>query len=96
MDVDEAIIVGVDKVNGVECNHFVFREQEIDWQICIQRDNTPLPLKFVVTDKNIKGQPQIIYVLKWDTAPDLSNQNYTFTPQSGDHKISFGKVLTEK
>ncbi|NOR80431.1 MAG: DUF2092 domain-containing protein [Methyloprofundus sp.] len=95
-DVNEAIIVGVEKVNGVECNQFAFREKDIDWQICIQRDDTPLPLKLVITEKDLKAQPQMISVLKWDIAPDLSKQNYTFTPHSGDHKISFGKVLTDK
>lgn len=95
-DVDEAIIVGVEKVSGVDCNQFAFREKDFDWQICIQRDGTPLPLKLVVTEKDAKAQPQSIFVLKWDTAPDLSKQNYTFTPHSGDQKISFGKVVSDK
>lgn len=95
-DVQEAIIVGVDQVNGVKCNQFAFREQEIDWQICIQRDGTPLPLKLVITEKNIETQPQRITVLKWNTAPDLSAQNYTFKAHQGDQKINFGKIKTDK
>ncbi len=80
----------------MSCNHFAFREKEIDWQICIQREGSPLPLKLVITEKEVEAQPQYITVLKWDIAPDLSKQNYTFTPHSGDHKISFGKVVTVK
>ena len=94
-DVDEAIIIGVDQVNGVKCNQFAFREQEIDWQICIQRDGTPLPLRLVITEKNIESQPQHISVLTWNTAPDLSTQNYTFKAQKGDQKINFGKVKAD-
>ena len=95
-NVDEAIIVGIDQVNGVNCNHFAFREKDIDWQICIQRDGAPLPLKLVITEKGVETQPQHISVLKWNTAPDLSKQNYTFTPHKGDQKINFGKVADDK
>ena len=95
-DVDEAIIVGIDQVNGVKCNQFAFREQEIDWQICIQRDGIPLPLKLVITEKNVATQPQRILVLTWNTAPELSTQNYTFKAHEGDQKINFGKVKTDK
>jgi len=94
--VDEATFLGIDKINGVSCNHFAFRQKEIDWQICIQRGDTPLPLKLVITDKNIETQPQYISVFKWDTAPDLSTQNYTFSPRESDHKINFGKVEADK
>ena len=90
--VNEAIIIGVDQVNGVKCNQFAFREPEIDWQICIQRDGTPLPLKLVITEKDIATQPQHISVLTWNTAPDLSAQNYTFKAHEGDQKINFRKV----
>jgi len=94
--VDEATILGIDKVNGLSCNHFAFRQKDIDWQICIQRGDTPLPLKLVITEKNIETQPQYISVFKWDTAPDLSLQNYTFSPRERDHKINFGKVDADK
>jgi len=94
--IEEAIIVGVDKINGISCNHFAFRQKEIDWQICIQRGDTPLPLKLVITSKEEAAQPQYVSVLKWDTAPALNAQSYTFAPRDGDSKIKFGKVDADK
>lgn len=94
--IDEAMIVGIDQIDGVSCNHFAFRQKEIDWQICIQRGDTPLPLKVVITSKQEAAQPQHVSVLKWDTAPSLSGQNYTFAPRDGDSKIKFGKVEADK
>lgn len=96
VDIKEGMYAGLEQVNGVSCNLFAFREQEIDWQICIQSDGTPLPLKLVITEKTIEAQPQQISTLKWNTAPDLNKQNYTFIPHDGDQKISFGKVKTDK
>lgn len=94
--IDEAMIIGVDKVNGISCNLFAIRQQEIDWQICIQRDDTPLPLKLVITSKKEESQPQYTAVLQWDTKPTLSKQSYTFAPSETDHKINFSKSDTNK
>jgi len=93
--IEEALIVGVDKVNGISCNHFAFRQQEIDWQICIQRGNTPLPLKLVIISKKEESHPQYTAVLKWDTAPVLNKQLFIFTPASTDNKINFSKADTK-
>ena len=87
--VDEAMIIGVDKVDGVSCNHFAFREKNVDWQVCIQRGGEPLPLKLIINDKSVKNQTKYVAIIKWDTAPSLDGQSYTFTPKEGEHKINF-------
>lgn len=95
-NIDEAVVIGIDQVNGVSCNQFAFREKEVDWQICIQRGNTPLPLKMVIVSKLEPSQPQYVAILKWDTSPALYNTTYTFTPTSNAHKINFGKKDNEQ
>jgi len=87
-DIEEAILIGVARVDGVSCNHFAFRQQDIDWQICIQRGDIPLPLKLIITTKLEEAQPQYIALFKWDTAPtEKDKQYYTFIPDENDHKI---------
>ena len=89
-EIEEAILIGVDRVEGVSCNHFAFRQKDIDWQICIQRGDMPLPLKLVITTKLEEAQPQYVALFKWDTAPVRKNkQYYTFIPDENDHKIDF-------
>lgn len=87
--VDEAIIVGLDQINGKDCTQYAFRGPEVDWQIWVQRGDTPLPLKLVITSKKLTSQPQYAAVLNWDTTPTLSDQAFTFTPAAGDKKINF-------
>ncbi len=94
--VDDAMIVGLDQINGIDCTQFAFRSQEIDWQIWIQRDNAPLPLKLVVTSKKQTGQPQYSAVLNWNTTPTLNNNSFTFTPADGDKQINFNRATTRK
>ena len=90
--IESAIIVGYGNVNGVKCEHYAFRQKEIDWQICIQQGETPLPLKLVITSKLEAEQPQYVSVMKWDTAAALDDKAFAYTPQEGDTKISFNPV----
>ena len=88
-DIESAIVVGYGNVNGVKCEHYAFRQKEVDWQICIQQGETPLPLKLVITSKLEKEQPQYVSVMKWDTTAAPDDKAFTFSPQEGDTKISF-------
>ncbi len=91
-EIESAIIVGYGNVNGVKCEHYAFRQKEVDWQICIQQGETPLPLKLVITSKLEAEQPQYVSVMKWDTAAALDDKAFAYTPQEGDTKISFNPV----
>ena len=88
-DIESAIIVGYGNVDGVQCEHYAFRQKLVDWQICIQQGETPLPLKYVITSKLEAEQPQYVSVMKWDTAKVPDDKAFTYTPQEGDVKISF-------
>ena len=91
-DIESAIIVGYGNVNGVQCEHYAFRQKQVDWQICIQQGDTPLPLKYVITSKNEEEQPQHVSVMKWDVAAAPDPKAFTFTPGEGDTKIAFNPV----
>ena len=93
--VDEAMVVGINQVNGVSCDHFAFRQKEIDWQVCIERDETPLPLKLVVTLKEEQAQPQYVAVMKWNTAPYLEGSSYTFEPAKDEYEIKIDKLAAD-
>ncbi len=91
-DVRKAIYVGIDEVDGVVCNHYAFRQEEVDWQLCIQRGDAPLPLKMVITSILEEEQPQYVATMSWDTAPDLKQRSFTFQPRVNDHQIEFEVV----
>jgi hypothetical protein len=94
-DIESAMIVGYGNVNGVRCEHYAFRQQEVDWQICIQEGDTPLPLKLVITSKLEEEQPQFVSVMQWDTTAVPDDKVFTYAPQEGDTKISFHPVAEQ-
>jgi len=88
-DIKAAYFIAVSRVNGTPCKHYAFKQEEVDWQLWIEDDDTPLPRKLVITSKLETGQPQYISTMTWDLAPQLADNAFTFTPPEGAHKIEF-------
>lgn len=93
-DIENAKTIGIGMVDGVSCNHFAFRQEDVDWQLCIKRGGNPLPLKLVITTKSETEQPQYVATMKWDLAPVTFARNFSFSPHQDDHQIKFGNDIT--
>ena len=50
--------LGPSTVLGATCQHYAFRQDDIDWQIWIQKGDYPLPRKLVITTKTDEARPQ--------------------------------------
>ena len=82
--------VGMSIVDGVNCHHLAYRDNEVDWQIWIEDGDKPLPKKFVITTKWLTGAPQYtISVKSWDLSPKLKDDIFTFVPPKDAKKIEF-------
>lgn len=88
-DIQAAYFIDTSRVNGTLCKHYAFRQEDVDWQIWIEDDSTPLPRRLVITSKLEKGEPQYISTISWDLAPQLTDSTFVFTPPEGAHKIEF-------
>jgi hypothetical protein len=83
-DVIEAKYIGHGVVGGVECDHLAFRNQDIDWQIWIERGDNPIPRKFVITSKAVGAAPQYTLVIDdWQSDVATSDADFAFTPPEG-------------
>jgi len=88
-DIKAAMFIDTVRVDGTPCKHMAFRQEEIDWQIWIEDDDTPLPRRLLITSKQEDGLPQYISTMRWDVAPQLSDSLFVFTPPDGAQKIEF-------
>jgi hypothetical protein len=85
--VDEAAIIGPAKIGGVLCDHVAVRQDDVDWQVWIQRGDHPLPRKIVITTKSEPEEPQYSAILTWDTEAKFGSSTFHFSPPNGVHKI---------
>jgi hypothetical protein len=79
---------GTAYVQGVECHHLSFREDEVDWQLWVKTGDEPLPMKYVITTKWLTGAPQYsVEMHGWDLAPAIPADRFTFSPPEGAVKL---------
>jgi hypothetical protein len=82
--------IGVHDVEGTPTHHIAITGENADLQVWIQKDGRPLPLKLVVTYKNIAMAPQYQAVLMdWELGAKIAAD--TFEPElpKGAQQIEF-------
>ena len=94
-DIKEAAYLGPAQVGGKDCDHYAYRQQDVDWQVWIQQGKQPLPCKMVITTTQEPAQPQYTAVLKWDLAPKFGADTFKFVPPKDARKIEVAPVTAK-
>lgn len=88
-EITAATLVGTSTVDGTACNHYAFRQKDVDWELWVEQGQQPLPRKVVITTISEKTRPQHSMVLTWDLSPQLGDDLFTFAPPPQAHRIDF-------
>ena len=91
---ESAMNAGQDLVGEHVCNHYAFRQEQIDWQLWIRDGAEPLPCKIVITDRSDEARPQSTSVLSWNLKPDFDDAAFTFAPPEGAMRIGIRPLDT--
>jgi hypothetical protein len=86
-----ATVIGPGSIGGVSCDHFIFRQPGLDWQVWIQKGDYPLPRKLVITSTTDEARPQHSSILTWNLAPAYNDAVFTFNPPASARKIVFAE-----
>lgn len=87
--------VGTATVDGVDTDHFAFREADVDWEIWIQKGDQPLPRKLVIVDRTDPARPTFIARLSWQINPTFADSDFTFVPDANAKKIQLATYKGE-
>ena len=92
-DVLDAKHIGRGVIDGVECDHLAFRNDDVDWQIWIQLGSRPIPRKYVITNKAVTGAPQYTLRIKeWKTDVQVPANAFAFKPPADVKKVDIGAL----
>ena len=94
-DIQSATYIGPARIGGADCDHYAYRQQDVDWQLWVERGKTPLPRKIVITTLGESSQPQFVAALKWDLAK-LDDAVFRFTPPKDAKRIALAPAAAEK
>lgn len=84
-----AMNAGQDVVDGEVCDHYAFRQDNVDWQIWIATGARPLPRKLVITNRADEARPQSVSLIRWRINPGFNASRFAFTPPQGATEAKF-------
>jgi hypothetical protein len=90
--VTEGRYIGLVPMGGGVMAHqlAVTRKNGISYQIWIQDGPMPLPLRYVVTGRDMRGSPQFTLELRnWQPNAQVPDSSFAFTPPAGAKKVAF-------
>jgi hypothetical protein len=77
-------LLGRETIDDVTTNHLAFVGEEVDWQVWIREGAEPLPMRFVITTKTMKEQPEFtLQFHHWEPQAKLPESTFAFTPPPG-------------
>ena len=89
-DVITAKHIGQGVIDGVECEHLAFRNQDTDWQLWVETGDRPIPRKFVITSKATAAAPQYTLLIRdWKTDVELGPDAFAFQPPADAKRVDF-------
>jgi hypothetical protein len=85
--------VGLVRLDGRLCEQLAFRTEEVDFQLFIERGETPMPRRLVIDYRNEPGKPQFRATLgDWDLAPELPDTHFRVSPPIGAQRVPFDEL----
>jgi len=93
--IESAMNAGQDFIGDDLCDHYAFRQANVDWQIWITTGSKPLPRKVVITNRADEARPQSVSLIDWNLKPTFKNTVFKFTPPKGATKIEIVPLKTK-
>lgn len=94
--IKSGFVVGSETIGGQMCVHYAFRQENVDWQIWIRKDESALPCKMVITTTSDTSMPQYTALLTWNTQATPDASTFNFTPPTDAKKITVAEVKAGK
>lgn len=93
VDVIDAKHIGQGVIDGVECNHLAFRNNDVDWQLWVAVGGNPIPRQYVITSKAVTGAPQYTLRIKdWKTDVPVAADAFVFRPPANAQKVEVSSL----
>lgn len=82
--------VGDSMIGEHKVGQYAFRQPGVDFQVWLDEGTQALPRKMVITNTEDPAQPQYVAYFRWNQAPQIAADAFTFTPRAGDTLVDFG------
>ena len=85
--------VGLNDVNGIDCDHLAFSSSTIDFQLWLDHSGKTIPRKIVINYRTEPGSPEYIAVLSdWKFPKQIADSHFVSQVPKDAKRIQFLKV----
>jgi hypothetical protein len=92
-DVYDSKDLGSGVISGVECDTLAFRKKDVDFQIWVAQGEHPYPCRYVVTSRQVKGDPQYtIQFRDWKFGNAVAPDDFVFRNLSNAKQVELVDV----
>jgi hypothetical protein len=93
-DATEGEYLGREVIDGVQTHHLAYRGPDVDWQLWVKDGPQPLPVRYVITTKDVKSQPQFtVELTNWQTNVSLPADTFVFRPPAGAQRVEAAPAM---
>ncbi len=93
-DVLKGEFVGQHRCHGAACDHLLFTQENMDWQIWIDRGTPPVPRKVVMDYKTRPGRPQFVAMLSdWALSSSVDDKLFDAVLPKDAKKVEMSELL---
>src|SRR3954468_5194426 len=86
---------GTATIDGVETDHWAFRQGDYDWEVWIQKGDQPLPRKITIVDRTDPAMPGYTARLTWTLNPTFAADDFTYTPDPKSVHIQLATLVEQ-
>jgi hypothetical protein len=87
--------IGLEPLGNVKAHHLAVSKDNVDYQIWIQDGPQAVPLRYVITSKDMTGQPQFTIELRnWQPDVAVPENTFAFAPPAGSTRVELAKPKT--
>ncbi|MCU1277337.1 MAG: hypothetical protein JWM53_883 [bacterium] len=82
--------VGLEPVGDRMAHHLAMTKKDVDYQIWIADGARPVPVRYVITSKDLPGHPEFTVELRnWEPNAAVAADSVAFTPPPGAKQVAF-------
>jgi len=84
--------IGREPIGNQMADHIAVTKKDVDYQLWIAAGPEPLPLRYVITTKDLPGRPQAVVELRnWQPNAPITDDSVAFTPAPGARRVAFAR-----
>jgi hypothetical protein len=80
--------LGLEPIGNLMAHHIAVTGKNVDWQLWIQDGDKPVPLRYVITTKDMPSKPQFTVELHdWQPGAQVAADSFVFNPPAGARRV---------